>query len=80
LARPPARSVIVAHMIRFFLLRFLPRRLVPVLLVVEAFRFIRGWRARNKPPIAPPAGRRPARTVEIRDEGTPTTTWTDRTT
>jgi hypothetical protein len=67
-------------MIRFFLLRFLPRRLLPVLLVIEAFRFIRGWRARGKPPIDPPAGRRPARAVEIREPGGPEQGWTDRTT
>jgi hypothetical protein len=29
---------------RFFLLRFLPRRLVPILTVIELVRLVRGWR------------------------------------
>ncbi|HEV7605596.1 MAG TPA: hypothetical protein VGO15_11550 [Candidatus Limnocylindrales bacterium] len=64
-------------MLRFFLLRFLPRRLLPVLLVVEAVRFIQGWRTRNKPPVAPPAGRR-ARVIEVREPTVPGQAWTDR--
>jgi hypothetical protein len=34
-------------MIRFFFLRFLPRRLVPFLMLFEIIRFVRLWRARN---------------------------------
>lgn len=36
-------------MLRFLLLRVLPRRLFPVLLAFEAFRLIRRWRSRNDP-------------------------------
>jgi hypothetical protein len=35
--------------LRFLLLRVLPRRLFPVLLAFEAFRLIRRWRRRNDP-------------------------------
>ncbi|MEX2184463.1 MAG: hypothetical protein WEC14_08440 [Chloroflexota bacterium] len=36
--------------LRFFLLRFLPRRLVPILTVIEVVRMIR--RLRRQPPAA----------------------------
>ena len=65
------------RMLRFFLLRFLPRRLLPVFLVIEAIRFIRSWRGRSKPPVAPPPSRR-ARIVEVRDSAAPSQGWTDR--
>jgi len=65
-------------MLRFFLLRFLPRRLFPLLLVIEAWRFVRGWRKRDKAPVSPPPGRR-ARTVDGRDPDAAGQGWTDRT-
>jgi hypothetical protein len=37
-------------MLRFFLLRFLPRRLVPLLIALDVIRLIRNWRARNRRP------------------------------
>lgn len=37
---------------RFFLLRFLPRRLLPFLAVIEVFRLLRGVRAATRP-VAP---------------------------
>jgi hypothetical protein len=70
---------IVAWMLRFFLLRFLPRRLVPILLVLDVIRLIRNWRSRNRPAIAPPAGRRTATADEGKTGVTATNTWTDRT-
>ncbi|MEO8437719.1 MAG: hypothetical protein ABI562_04610 [Chloroflexota bacterium] len=40
-------------MLRFFLLRFLPRRLVPLLFVLEIFQLFRRWQHRNDPVIDP---------------------------
>jgi hypothetical protein len=37
-------------MIRFFFLRFLPRRLVPFLMLFEIIQLVRLWRARNARP------------------------------
>ncbi|MEO8570858.1 MAG: hypothetical protein ABI553_04090 [Chloroflexota bacterium] len=69
-------------MIRFFLLRFLPRRLVPILIALDVIRVIRDWRTRKRPPVAPPPGRRSA-TVDAANPNaagsTPPSTWTDRT-
>jgi hypothetical protein len=62
---------------RFLLLRFLPRRLLPVLIVLDVIRMIRGWQKRNAPPIDPPPGRRIG-TVESRESGTERA-WNDRT-
>lgn len=39
--------------LRFFLLRFLPRRLVPLLTVIEVFRLIQRLRRRGPAPVAP---------------------------
>lgn len=41
-------------MLRFLFLRFLPRRLVPLLTLFEIYRLFRRWQTRNEPPIAPP--------------------------
>jgi hypothetical protein len=66
-------------MLRFLLLRFLPRRLLPVLIVLDVIRMIRGWQKRNAPPINPPPGRR-VKTVEVRESGQGAEqTWQDRT-
>jgi hypothetical protein len=45
-------------MLRFFLLRFLPRRLVPLLFLLEIFRLVRRWQTRNEPAIDPSRGAR----------------------
>jgi hypothetical protein len=34
-------------MLRFFFLRFLPRRLVPFLMLYEMFQLVRAWRSRG---------------------------------
>ena len=39
--------------LRFFLLRFLPRRLVPLLTVIELVRLVRRLRGRGPVPVAP---------------------------
>jgi hypothetical protein len=38
-------------MLRYLLLRFLPRRLVPLLLLLEFFRILRRWQTRNDPVV-----------------------------
>jgi len=38
-------------MLRYLLLRFLPRRLVPLLFLLEIFRFVRRWQTRNDPVV-----------------------------
>jgi hypothetical protein len=38
-------------MLRFLFLRFLPRRLVPLLFLLEIFRLFRRWQTRNDPVI-----------------------------
>jgi len=40
-------------MLRYLLLRFLPRRLVPLLFLLEIFRLFRRWQTRNEPVIDP---------------------------
>jgi hypothetical protein len=66
------------RVLRFVLLRFLPRRLVPVLLALEVIQLIRGWRKRNEPPVSPPPGRRTATADEPSPER-PEHAWADRT-
>lgn len=44
-------------MVRFLLLRFLPRRLLPILIVLDVILMIRGWQRRKAPPVAPSDGR-----------------------
>ncbi len=39
--------------LRFFLLRFLPRRLLPILTAIEVFRLIQRLRRRSPTPVAP---------------------------
>ena len=41
-------------MLRFLFLRFLPRRLVPLLTLFEIYRLFRRLQSRNEPPVAPP--------------------------
>lgn len=43
--------------LRFLLLRFLPRRLVPLLTVLEVVRMVRRLRGRGKTPVAAPPRR-----------------------
>ncbi len=38
-------------MLRYLLLRFLPRRLVPLLFLLELFRLVRRWQTRNDPVV-----------------------------
>jgi hypothetical protein len=38
-------------MLRYLLLRFLPRRLVPLLFLLEIFRLVRHWQTRNDPVV-----------------------------
>ena len=40
-------------MLRYLLLRFLPRRLVPLLFLFEIFRLFRRWQTRNDPDDGP---------------------------
>jgi hypothetical protein len=64
------RAAEAAHrgdMLRYLLLRFLPRRLVPLLFLFELFRLFRRWQTRNDPDID-----RPLRRVGPTDvDGTP---------
>ena len=60
-------------MLRFLFLRFLPRRLVPLLTLFEIYRLFRRWQSRNEPPVAPP---RPLNR-EADFDGTPHY-WADR--
>lgn len=54
-------------MLRYLLLRFLPRRLVPLLFLFEIFRLFRRWQTRNDPDMD-----RPIRRVGGTDvDGTP---------
>jgi hypothetical protein len=47
-------SGMVTRALRLFLLRFLPRRLAPILLVWEAYSLFRRFRRRDRPtPVAP---------------------------
>ena len=55
-----ATAPVVAHTspmlktaLRFFLLRFLPRRLVPLLTVIELVRLVHRVRGRGPTPVAP---------------------------
>ena len=43
-------------MLRFLLLRFLPRRLFPLLVLFELFRLFRRWRSRDDASAEPPNG------------------------
>jgi len=61
-------------MLRYLLLRFLPRRLVPLLFLLEIFRLFRQWQTRNEPPIN--QTRRVRAGTEVVD-GTPRS-WGDR--
>ncbi len=38
----------LCRMLRFLLLRFLPRRLVPLLLLVEVVQLVRRWQTRDE--------------------------------
>jgi hypothetical protein len=38
-------------MLRYLFLRFLPRRLVPLLFLLELYRLFRGWQTRNDPVV-----------------------------
>jgi hypothetical protein len=60
------------HMLRFLFLRFLPRRLVPLLTLFEIYRLFRRWQSKNEPPVAP---RR--LNPETDFDGTPRS-WADR--
>ena len=60
-------------MLRYLLLRFLPRRLVPLLFLLEIFRLFRRWQTRNDPDIDPPRRVGPGTDVD----GTPRY-WADR--
>ena len=40
-------------MLRYLLLRFLPRRLVPLLFLLEILRLVRRWQTRNDPVTVP---------------------------
>ncbi len=61
------------RMLRFLFLRFLPRRLVPLLTLFEIYRLFRRFQSRNEPPIAPPRRLNP----EADLDGTPHF-WADR--
>jgi hypothetical protein len=54
-------------MLRYLLLRFLPRRLVPLLFLLELYRLFRGWQTRNDPVV----DRTPMARTGAPDEGTP---------
>ena len=60
--------------LRFALLRFLPRRLVPILAVVEVVQLVRRLRRRTPEPVAP----RRLVTVEGRDRTVVKASRTDR--
>ena len=61
------------HMLRFLFLRFLPRRLIPLLTLFEIYRLFRRFQSRNEPQIAPPRRLNP----EADLDGTPHF-WADR--
>jgi hypothetical protein len=61
-------------MLRYLLLRFLPRRLVPLLFLLEIFRLFRRWQTRNEP-VIDPSGRRSRSGAD--PDGTPRY-WADR--
>jgi hypothetical protein len=65
-------------MLRFLLFRFLPRRLFPILIVIEAIQLIRRWQRRDAPPIEPPPGRRATYTTDPRSSDAPRRGWMDR--
>ena len=60
-------------MLRYLLLRFLPRRLVPLLTLFEIYRLFRRFQSRNEPRSAPPRRVNP----ETDFDGTPRY-WADR--
>jgi hypothetical protein len=52
-------------MIRFLLFRFLPRRILPLLMLFEAIQLVRRLRRRDEPPTTPVrSGLAPAGTVD----------------
>jgi hypothetical protein len=59
-------------MLRLLFLRFLPRRLVPLLTLFEIYRLFRRWQTRNEPPIAPTRRLNAGTTID----GTPSS-WAD---
>ena len=71
--RPPRRHR--CRMLRFILLRFLPRRLVPLLFLVEIFRLIRRWQTRDDPTANSPRRRRSGTSSASTMAGRG---WTDR--
>jgi hypothetical protein len=62
---------------RFLLLRFLPRRIVPIVTVVEALLFVRSIRNRSRVKVNPPSKSRTATTAPATTG--PATTGPDRT-
>jgi hypothetical protein len=60
-------------MLRYLFLRFLPRRLVPFLFLLEIYGLVRRWQKRNDPPIA--RARRVGPQAEV--DGT-SSYWADR--
>jgi hypothetical protein len=69
----PHRACQRGDMLRFLFLRFLPRRLVPLLTLFEMYRLLRRWQTRNEPPTAPPRRLNAGSTLD----GTPGP-WADR--
>ena len=43
----------LSQALRFFLLRFLPRRVIPILTAIEIYRLIQRLRRRSPDPVAP---------------------------
>jgi hypothetical protein len=62
---------------RFLLLRFLPRRIVPIVTVVEALLFVRSIRNRSRVKVNPPSKSRTAPPASATTG--PATTGPDRT-
>ena len=60
-------------MLRYMLLRFLPRGLVPLLFLLEIFRLFRRWQTRNDPVIDPSR-----RTRLVSDTDPTPRYWADR--
>jgi hypothetical protein len=70
---------------RFLLLRFLPRRIVPIVTVVEALLFVRSIRKRSRVKVNPPSESRtappgPTATERATATETPASTATERAT
>jgi len=60
-------------MLRYLFLRFLPRRLMPLLFLLEIYRLFRRWQTRNEPVTH----RTPRALVGTDVDGTPRY-WADR--